>query len=84
MSENRAYLANGGEDVGLSGVVAVSTDSQVQLEGSGVRSELHIDTKDRIGWAHLDLRPEALLAVLRALRHDLRGASPHGSASLCD
>lgn len=66
-SAKQTYLANGGEDEGLSSVVTISTNTKVQFERGRVRSELDVDTKDRIGRAHGDLGPKALVASLRAL-----------------
>lgn len=82
--KNVTYLAHTGEDIGLSSIVAISTDSQVEFERSRVSSELDIHSKDGVRRAHLNLRPEALLAILRSVRYDFGGPRSHRSVSFSD
>ncbi len=50
------YLADGGEDEGLSLLSAVCAHPQIDLEGRGVRHVRLVDAEDRVHWGRLHVR----------------------------
>lgn len=63
MQRLMAYLAHGGEDVGLAVVVTVGTDAEVHLLGAGVLVEGEGDAEDGVLGSLGDVRPHASRGV---------------------